>query len=323
MTRTLMAALMMFVAANSVHAQTILLVPASGNNRVSAFSAFDGSIIDLDFIADDAVFADDGTEITASTLDTPINAIASGRGTIFVSDQDEGVFEYDFNGNLIGNVAGPTQGIGQVQGIETRGDSLFANSAEGADSVQEFNLVTGAQSTWTTTNLNGINDILFRENDVLISNFFSDNIERYDLDGNFLSTFVDGDPDDGIDFPLQIHEASNGDILAAGLSTPGGIYRYDSDDGTLIEFIDVGSVRGVHELENGNLLFSSAGLGVVVLDLETGAQTEITRGVEIGTWRSIEAVTIAVPEPSGVLLVTIVALPAMLVRRKRQMFRQR
>lgn len=307
---TLTAAFILCVAASSGNAQTqnVLLVPDSVNDRVSAFSAFDGSIVDLDFIVD------------TTNLDSPVNAIASGRGTIFVSEDDNGVFEYDSSGNLIGNFAGPDQGLGGVGGLETNGDSLFVVSSQGDDSIQEFNLVTGVQSTWATEDdtsaLRGSNDILFRENDVLVSAFFSDNIERFDLDGNFLSTFVDGNGDDGIDFPLQIHEASNGDIFAAGLQTPGGIYQYDSA-GDLIEFFDVDSVRGVHELDNGNLLFSSAGLGVVVLDLETGVQTEITRGVEIGAWQSIERVTItAVPEPSGVLLVTMVALP-MIVRRKR------
>ena len=308
---TLTAAFILCVAASSGNAQTqnVLLVPDSVNDRVSAFSAFDGSIVDLDFIVD------------TTNLDSPVNAIASGRGTIFVSEDDNGVFEYDSSGNLIGNFAGPDQGLGGVGGLETNGDSLFVVSSQGDDSIQEFNLVTGVQSTWATEDdtsaLRGSNDILFRENDVLVSAFFSDNIERFDLDGNFLSTFVDGNGDDGIDFPLQIHEASNGDIFAAGLQAPGGIYQYDSD-GDLIEFFDVDSVRGVHELDNGNLLFSSAGLGVVVLDLETGVQTEITRGVEIGAWQSIERVTItAVPEPSGVLLVTMVALP-MIVRRKRR-----
>lgn len=295
----------MCVVANSVEAQTILLVPDSENQRVSAFDAFDGSIIDLNFIPDD------GAQGGTSTLDSPFNAIGSGRGTIFVSDEDaDSIFEYGFDGNLIGTFAGPNEDIGGVRGIAINGDSLFVNSTQGDDKVEQFNIVTGEQSTWTTSELASQQDILFRENDVLISNFFSDNIERYDLDGNFLSTFVDGDTN-GIDFPQQIHEASNGDIIVAGLSSPAGLYRYDSN-GELLEFYDVGSVRGVYELGNGNILYSSLVSGIVSLDLTSGDSTQI---VNEGSYRYIEAVTVAVPEPSG-FLVIMMAFSGMFLRRK-------
>ena len=294
----------MCVVTTSIQGQTVLLIPDSANSRVSAFSPVAGSMIDLNFIPDDGPLGN-------STLDDPRNAIGSGRGTIFVSDEDaDAVFEYGFDGNLIGTFADATQGLGGVRGIAVNGDSLYVNSTAGTDSVQEFNLVTGVQSTWTTTNLASQIDIHFRDNDVLISNFFSDNVERYDLDGNFLSTFVDGNGTDGVDFPQQIHEASNGDILVAGLSTPEGIYRYDAS-GNLLSYTDVGSIRGLYELQNGNILFTSVAFGVVALEPSTGQLTQIASPGG-SSWQFIEAVT--VPEPTGFHLI-LIALPA-LYRRK-------
>lgn len=286
---------------DSLCSQTVLLIPDSVNSRVAAFSAFDGSVIDLNFISPDG------------TLDTPLNVIDSGRGTIFVSD-DDFIFEYGQDGNFIGTFAGPNQGLSNVTGIAVNGSSLFANVTGGPDSVQEFDLVTGVQSTWATENLNSIQDITFRSNDVLISNFFTDNVERYDLDGNFLSTFADGDGINSIDFPQQIHETANGDILVGGLLNPQGIYRYDSL-GDLISVDDVGlGIRGVYELENGNILYSTV-LGVLSFDPTTDSSLLITNDLE-GVWGYIEPVTVSVPEPTSFTLL-LLGSPLLLLRRKR------
>lgn len=256
----------------------VLLIPDSFNDRVAAFSPVDGSVIDLNFIAADGI------------LDQPFNAIDSGRGTIFISD-DDCIFEYGLDGKFISTFAGPDQGLGNVRGLTVQGDSLFVNVTQGADSVDEFNLITGVQSTWTTTNLNSNQDITFRANDVLIGNFFTDNIERYDLDGNFLSTFHDSDGETSIDFPQQIIEASNGDVLIGGLVTPAGLYRFDADGNfiSLSSIFDLG-VRGVHELENGNFLIATS-LGVLTFNPVTNQSAVVTTDMD-GVWNFIEKVDV-------------------------------
>ena len=90
--------------------------------------------------------------------------------------------------------------------------------------------------------------------------------------------------DSTIDFPEQISEAANGDIIVAGFSDPSGIYRYNSA-GVEIDFIDVGPfIRGVYELANGNFLFTNFS-GVFFVNPNTLFVTTI---VEDGNNRFIE-----------------------------------
>ncbi|MEM7314225.1 MAG: hypothetical protein AAF497_13840 [Planctomycetota bacterium] len=298
MTRTLLSAFFVAILANTVCAQTVLLIPDSTNDRIAAFSPVDGSVINLDFVPDDG------------TLSTPLNAIDSGRGTLFVSDQiEDAVFEYGLDGTLIGMFAGPAEGLDNVRGIDTNNGNLYVTVGSGAleDTIQEFPL-SGGQSTWATTNVDSPFDIVFRDNDALVTNIGTESIESYDFAGNLISNFHTSDGLTGIDFPEQAHEAPNGDILVGGFSAPAGVYRYDSN-GNEIAYFDVNNgVRGVYELQNGNILWT-AGSGVFSLDPSTGDSTLIT---DDGSWRFIEAVTI--PEPTGLALMLLGSL--CLIRRK-------
>ena len=56
-------------------AQDVLLIPDGIDRHIFAFSPVDGAIIDLDFVPADPPH-----------MMSPFNAVASGRGTIFVSD---------------------------------------------------------------------------------------------------------------------------------------------------------------------------------------------------------------------------------------------
>ena len=298
MIRTLSIALLTLVAAFA-NAQSVLLIPDSANDRVAAFSPVDGSVIDLNFIPPNAGFV------------TPINALDSGRGTVFVTDQfADTVLEFAIDGTFIGTFADISQGLDNIRGAQVNNGSLFVTVGDGAleDTIQQIDIASGAQSTWASTNVLSPFDIIFRDNDVLVSTIDTENIESYDLNGNFLSTFHDSDGVSGIDFPEQIPLASNGDVLVAGFSSPAGIYRYDSV-GNQIGVIDVGTgVRGVYELQNGNILWT-AGTGVFSLDPATGISDLIT---DDGSWRFIENVT--VPEPGGFGLLLIGAMA--LVRRR-------
>lgn len=294
--------------AATASAQTVLLIPDSTNDRVAAFSAADGSLINLDFIPSDP-----------NNLSTPINAISSGRGTVFLSDQiEDAVFEYGLDGSFIGTIADATDGLDNVRGIEVFDNMLYVTVGSNAgglqDTIQRFDTNGGSQTTWATTNIDSPFDILFRRTtsvtSALVANIDTDNIDEYDTSGNFFGTFHDSDGLTGIDFPEQLHEAANGDILAGGFSTPAGVYRYDSS-GNQINYFDVGTgVRGVYELQNGNILWS-AGSGVFSLDPNTGQSDLIT---DDGSFRFIEAVVI--PEPCCSVLIWMVMLTVLGIRRR-------
>ncbi len=275
--------------ATELLAQNLLLIPDSTEDRVSAFDPFDGSLVNLDFIPNNGL------------MSTPINAIASGRGTIFVSDQiADAVFEYNFDGSFVGTVLDNSNGLDNVRGIAMFGNELYVTVASGslAGTVQRYDLM-GGQATFAS----GVDpfDIYFRANDALVSNIADENIESYAFDGTYNGPFHDSDGVNGIDFPEQIHEALNGDVLVAGFSPPAGVYRYDSM-GNQINYFDVGGARGVYELGNGNLLFTT-GSGVFSLDQATGATVQIATG----SYRFIENVS-TIPEPGCAAILIIAGL---------------
>ncbi len=292
----------------AVGAQSVLLIPDSTADRVSAFSPVDGSIIDLNFIPPDP-----------DNLSTPINAIRSPQGTIYVSDQlDDAVREYKLDGGFVGTVVDASNGLDNIRGIDFYEGNLYVtvggNNGGLGDTIQRFDANGGSQITWATTNIDSPFDIIFRATTpvptALVANIDTENIDEYDTSGNFLGSFVDSDGVSGIDFPEQLHETANGDILAGGFSVPAGIYRYDSS-GNQINYFDVGTgVRGVYELQNGNILWT-AGSGVFSLDPNTGQSLLIT---DDGSFRFIESVL--VPEPACGLLASMAFLVAFGIRRR-------
>ncbi|GAB4456286.1 MAG: hypothetical protein OHK0029_13910 [Armatimonadaceae bacterium] len=297
----------------TANAQDFLLVVDSGNDRVLTVNPVDGSVLNPNFIVD-------------STFLTPIHAINSGRGTILVSDQLlDSVREYDLNGNFIRTVTdNATSGIDNIRGIAVRGNDLFVTVGGGTftGTVQRIDLTTGAR-IGTFADVGGSPwFVLFRENDALISNSSDDNISRVDaLTGAILGVFHDSDGASGIDFPQQLHERSNGNILAGGFSLPTGVYEYNGITGAQVGVFAEGlGQRGVWELENGNYLFT-AGTRLSVVNPGTNTITDIlndTTKTPLDSFRYISRFTVvAAPEPGTFALMALGLIGGGIVVRRR------
>jgi hypothetical protein len=158
------------------------------------------------------------------------------------------------------------------------------------NTIQRFNLDGTGQTTWASTNMSSPFDILFRGNDALISNSGSHLIQRYDLTGTYLDTFHSG----SIRFPQQMINDGN-NIVAAGFSTPTGIYQYDAS-GAQIDFDAVNTgLRGVIRLGNGLILWTG-GTRYGTVDPTTGSVSDL--GNFTGANFQYVAAFAAVPEPA-------------------------
>ncbi len=294
----LVRSLLVLVAAAAIvapaAAQGMLLIPDSSGDKIWAFDPYDGSLLSNTFI--------DGS----GTLSTPIRVFDSGRGTLFVSDQlEDAVFEYNYDGTLLGTVVdNANHGIDNIRGINVFNSQLYVTVYSGTygGTIQRFELDGSAQTTWAT-GVDGPWDIIFRANDALVTDSGTENIEQFNHGGTFMGTFHDSDGDTGIDFPQQLCETSAGNVLAAGFSSPSGIYQYDAA-GNQIDYWDLGSSRGVWELGNGNILFTG-GTHVGVLDPSSGSSYYVVD--ESGTsFRHIGYSPI--PEPASFLLIGLAGL---------------
>ncbi len=239
----------------------VLLVPDSGDDAVSTFDAQTGDLIDPIFILD------------PDNLSTPKNAIPNfGRDGVFVSDQlGDAVFEYDCAGNFVGIFA-PAGGVDNaildnIRGMDYSpdGDELWVTVGGGGneDTVARFDQSGNYLGNLFPNGANGLVspfDVLVRDSDVLVSDFLGDPIFRYAFDGTFLGIFQE--PSSTLNAPQQLNLADNGNVLAAGFSSPSGAYEFSPTGQQLAVYDAVGSTpRGVYELPNGNILVTtSAGL---------------------------------------------------------------
>ncbi len=271
-TRQLSFVIALLVSAACAQAD-VLLIPDSSNDRVWAFDPFDGSLLSDNFIPDD------------DNLVQPINAVDSGNGTIFISDENaDAVFEYAYDGTLIRTV---TNLVDAAQGLAVRDGQIYVGTRTGA-LINQISFDGTSITTWADDAAVGTpRDITFRENDVLVTNSTGENIERFDLDGTFIETWHDSDGVSGVDFPQQLQLLSNGNALVAGFSPPRGLYVYDATGNQLQAFTNlITSPRGVYALGNGQYLYSG---GTRVMRYDPVTQMEETVINQSGTsFRYIE-----------------------------------
>lgn len=252
-------------------AADFLMIPDSQSDRVLLFDDSDGSLVNDNFI--------DG----AGLFTTPLNAIQVNE-EIWVSDQvADSIFRFDLNGNYKSAITG---GLDNIRGMEFVDNKIYVsnsgtdNNAPG-EAVVTFDTSGNNLGSFATGDPY---DVLSYNGELLVNDINRDadggeDIDRYSLDGNFVSTFHDSDGETGIDFPQQMAVRSNGNLIVGGFSAPGGIYEYD-ENGNQVGFFDGNNgvafrgIRGVYELANGNVLWT-AGDGVVSTNLETGEFTDI------------------------------------------------
>ena len=248
---------------NREFAPTFLMIPESTNDRVMSFNVATGDLINADFIPADP-----------ANLATPIDAILTPGINVFVSDQIiDHIVVYDTLGTFLGIWIGGIQDtLDNMRGIKIAPDlnSLMVTVASGAnsDAIAQFDpsgTYVGNFIEPNATVMDSPWEIVFRTSDVLVSAGTSDNIARYDLSGTYLGNFVTA-----LNFPEQIKELTSGNIIAAGFSTPSGLYIYDSNGAQLNYFDAVTGLRGCYQLISGNYLVTS-GTGVHEIDETTGA----------------------------------------------------
>lgn len=245
-------------------AVSFVMGPESTNDAVMSFNYNDGSLIS-------AAFIPGGNP----NLSTPIEALLTQNATILVSDQiTDKIVEFDTLGAFIRVLfGGNTAVLDNCRGIELRPgtNTVVATPSGGTnqDAIAEFDLNTGNYlGNFISPNavqMDGPWDIIFRSADCLVTGQASNNVVRYDLNGNYLGNFVAS-----INFPEQINKTLSNNIIVSNFSSPSGLYIYDSNGNQLNYFSTITGLRGCFQLGNGNYMVTN-GTGVYVLDQNSGA----------------------------------------------------
>lgn len=268
----------------------------SNADRVLLLDAFDGSVVNDNFIDVGAV------ALAAGVSSTPIEVLEVGN-EFWVSDQvADRIWRFGHNGQFLGDI-GSNGDLNNIRGMQLVGDTMYVSQGSASDNYSEGLMTIDINSLSVTGVLLdrdpgdvSYQDIIQVGNELYVTNSDTgnDGIERYSLDGQYLGNLVSSDGVTGLDFGQQMFVRGNGNILVGGFSGPSGVYEYASD-GTFIGIaagLDFGP-RGAIDLGNGEILWGNG----------TWLRTDTDIIFEGGSFRYFTSTS--VPSPSGLGLLAL------------------
>ncbi len=288
--KTFLTFLFVFLAISTASAQPpAVMMPDSTNNRIVLFDPFNGSVVNSNYFP-----------LPAST--TPIHAMQVNN-EIWVSMQvGDRVERYSLTGSFLGQIGGgPSGGLDNIRGMGLINNTVYvtnggaANGSPGSNAVVMFNTSGGSLGSFLASGSSSPFGVFSHQGNMLVSSSSAnDDIHRYTLAGASLGTFHNTT---ALNFAEQMTLAVNGDILTAGFST-NNVVRLDPNTGALLSSFAASGARGVYQLGNGNILWSS-GAGVSVFDVGLGTSSSVYTGG--GRYLDLVNFT-SVPEPTSLLL---------------------
>ena len=150
------------------------------------------------------------------------------------SNTNNKVLRYQLDGTFVDEFS--EVGVAQSIGIDWDSNGDFYVSSYGQSTIRKFNGMTGADmGLFIDSGLQGPTNIFFEPGgDLIVFNYNSGIIKRFDAAGNFVEDLITGvNGCEGFDF------FPNGDILI-GVGSDGSIRRYDSNYNFIENFVDPG-----------------------------------------------------------------------------------
>ncbi len=260
----LAGALLIAMPNTEAAAEEYLMVTGSSSNfrGIALFDTEDGSLVDASYL---------NYQDSSGVLKHPMQV----GDEIWIAAQLAAVIHrFTLDGEYLGDIdeAQPGQPLNNIRGMELVGDTVYlANSGDtgGAPgpAIVQYDLDGNWVSTASAAGSSPFS-VLYYNDELLVGHNDTPDIHRHDLDGEYLGVFYDGP----ISWVQQMNTNEAGNVLATGWSS-NGLYELDAD-GDIVNQYGAGSPRGVHELGDGNLLWTNSN-GVHVLDVDSQTSTTV------------------------------------------------
>ncbi len=176
----------------------------------------------------------------AENLSGPTRMEIGPDGYLYVlqwGNTDNRVLRFDLDGTFIDEFT--AVGITQSIGLDWDASGNLYVSSYGGSKIFKFDTTGAYQGEFINSGLAGPTNIFFDKSgngDLIVFNWNSGIIKRFDSDGNFVENLVTGVSQcEGVDF------MPNGDILV-GVGSDGSVRRYDSDFNFIENFIEGGTI---------------------------------------------------------------------------------
>jgi len=216
-------------------------------------------------------------EFFANEIYLPVNAILGprepgGETVVYLSDSpgtsNGGLVRFRLDGGFLGQYIDDAL-YDDVRGIEFQGDTLYLTSVVN-NVVAAVDIGTGTSSPFIFVGAPA--DLLFLPSgDLLVGSQWADTVILYDSTGDnpvVVANVVN---------PNQIAALSNGNfVVASENGVASAIVEFSISAGVVASYPVGFPVKGVHELPNGSILFtSSMGNGLYTLERTTGQVASI------------------------------------------------
>lgn len=254
----------------------------------------DGSIVDPEFI-----------DLTPLNQATP-KAIIQVDDEIWVSDQiEDAIFRFDIDGNFLSSIS---SGLDNIKGMAVVDDTEVwvtnagSNNNAPGNSIVRFDIDGTNLGFFDTSSVGSAFDIIDTGSEVYIGYIGANTkIEVRDYDGTVTGEIVGTGV---VTFIQQIELNTNDNsVYAAVFSSNGantsGLYEFSIADGSILNYYNEGSLRGVSQLDDGNVLISG-GNDISLLDTTTNTSTVISSGGSSQFFTRLEFTVCNTPDtPTG------------------------
>ncbi|MBX3465231.1 MAG: hypothetical protein KF830_18845, partial [Planctomycetes bacterium] len=254
--------------AHGTSAQQVVIATDDNRDTLVAFSPIDGSLV-----SDNLFPIPNTVQVSALMV----------NDQIWISEQTgDRVVRYDPCGNVLGQL-GPTLpggGLDNIRGMAYFGGIVYvtnAGTANGAagPSLVRFDPAGNYLGTLVLSASPSPFSLVPFQGDMLVcSSSGPDKVHRYTLAGTSVGTFNNAA---ALGFTHASALASDGNIWVSTFTTD-TIVKLDAATGNIIQTLPADNARGIFELANGNLLWTTANGGTFVLDVATQTSTLVLSG---------------------------------------------